>query len=100
MIIHVDTQVAIHAVDMPTLNNNCHHYLIRDVTVPVDKDPDQLWAEVFFEKEGDGIREEDLLRILIHRVESRLGSSHKTRFDEQALTKLEEAMIWLGGGPR
>jgi hypothetical protein len=73
-----------------------HDYEVRGIT-----GNRQEYATVFFQngpiKENgiNGCHNEDLLAIVIHRLESFQAGDYRCRENAIAITKLEEAMHWL-----
>lgn len=90
---HRFTQVRV--LDEPGQGGACHKY---DVT-PVDGC--EVFATVNFQngpvKESgvNGVHQEDLLAIVIHRLQCFQAGPFACRENALALTKLEEAMHWL-----
>lgn len=90
---HRFTQVMV--CDEPGQGNACHSYSVENM------ETGEKYAEVSFQngpvKEFgvNGCHQEDLLAIVIHRLESFQAGNFKCRENALALTKLEEAMHWL-----
>lgn len=83
------------AVDEPEFNAN-HRYIVSDATVEGYE-----LVEVNFQKGPilengvNGCCNEDLIAMVIDRLESFQNSPYKCRENALALTKLEEALHWL-----
>ena len=93
---HRFTKVVV--LDEPGQGNACHEYAV----VPVaEVDENKEYGRVSFQngpiKEFgvNGCHHEDLLAIVIHRLESFQAGEYNCRENALALTKLEEAMHWL-----
>jgi len=90
-------------IDEPSLQNNaCHEYRIETVTKDQDgPQPVAIVAQVSFQdgpiKEAgvNGCHHEDLLAIVIHRLQSFQAGEYRCRENALALTKIEEAIHWL-----
>lgn len=73
-----------------------HHFQVR----PAD-DTQQLLTEVIFQKGPikehgiNGIHNEDLIAMVICRLEHFQQSPFSSRDNAMAITKLEEALLWL-----
>ena len=89
-------------LDKPGAGNACHRYQVGEVDKPSDKDtPPTTFAWVEFQngpiKGGDvnGCHNEDLIAIVIDRLQGFQSGDYSCRENALALTKLEEAMHWL-----
>lgn len=87
------------AVDEPGAGGACHEY---HVTVPCDPTvPEPTFAVIKFQKGGiqdsgiNGCHNEDLLAIVIDRLQGFQSGDFCCRENALALTKLEEALHWL-----
>jgi len=87
-------------VDEPGAGGACHEYRVH--TVPVDISEDAtIVATVSFQngpiKENgiNGCHQEDLLAIVIDRLQSFQTGEYSCRENAIAITKIEEAMLWL-----
>ena len=91
------TQVTI--LDAPGHGNAHHSYEITQAEQ--ENNPPQVFAFVRFQngpiKEAgvNGMFNEDLLAIVIHRLQCFQSGPYQCRENALALTKLEEAMHWL-----
>lgn len=72
------------------------------ISVPTGKDEvAQLYAEVLFQKGPikengvNGCHNEDLLVIVLDRLDSFQRTEFKCRENALAITKIEEALLWL-----
>ena len=85
------------AIDEPEFNAN-HMYRIE----PVAEDSNATGTLIQFQKGPikengvNGCHHEDLLAIVIDRLQSFQNSEFSCRENAVAITKLEEAMMWLG----
>lgn len=70
-------------------------------SVSTSKEPSEILAEVKFQKGPikengvNGIANEDLIVMVIDRLQSFQESDYKCRENAIAITKLEEALLWL-----
>ncbi len=86
--------------DIPGQGNACHEYYISRAN-KLKYDPEGEFGFVKFQngpvKENgvNGCHQEDLLAIVIHRLQSFQSSEFACRENALALTKIEEAMHWL-----
>lgn len=91
------TQVEVN--DEPSQGNACHNY--RVTTVPKKDQDISILCEIEFQngpiKEFgvNGVHNEDLITIVIDRLEGFQSGEYKCRENALALTKLEEALHWL-----
>lgn len=92
------TQVV--CLDEPGAGGACHVY--RVVTVQRDpSEPQAIYADVSFQngpvKEHgvNGCHNEDLLAIVVDRLQGFQSGDFKCRENAIALTKIEEALLWL-----
>jgi len=82
-------------------NNAPHHFEVR-ATNGYDRDGNQdVLANVYFQ-EGpinevgvNGVMNEDLIAMVINRLEHFNQSDFRCRENSMAITKLEEALLWL-----
>ena len=87
-------------LDEPGQGNACHEYRIETVSTE-DTVPAAIVGQVSFQngpvKEFgvNGCHQEDLLAIVIDRLESFQAGEFKCRENALALTKIQEAMHWL-----
>lgn len=87
--------------DEPSHGGACHEYQV----VPVDNPPgmklDETFSVISFQKGPikehgvNGIHNEDLIAIVIDRVRCFQCGDYACRENACALTKLEEALMWL-----
>lgn len=91
------TQVLV--LDEPGQGNACHEYRVD--TIATKHEPITIVGQVSFQngpvKEAgiNGLHQEDLLAIVIHRLQGFQSGAFACRENALALTKLEEAMHWL-----
>jgi hypothetical protein len=76
----------------------CHKYTIEDARMP--NDPVVLGSVLFqngpIQEHGvNGVQNEDLLAIVIHRLQCFQGGKFACRENAIALTKCQEALMWL-----
>jgi hypothetical protein len=82
--------------DEPGQGNACHVYQVEYYGIP-----DQILAKINFQngpiKENgvNGIQNEDLLAIVIDRLKGFQSGNFACRENALALTKIEEALMWL-----
>jgi hypothetical protein len=95
------TQVV--CLDAPGAGNACHIY--RVLSVQRDpSEPQAVYAQVDFQnwpvKESgvNGCQNEDLIAIVIDRLQGFQGGKFSCRENAIALTKLEEVLMWLRKG--
>jgi hypothetical protein len=83
------------ACDEKEFNAN-HHY-----SVSTTKEPSEVLASVCFQKGPikecgvNGVANEDLIAMVIDRLQSFQESAFNCRENAIAITKLEEALLWL-----
>ena len=86
--------------DEPGEGNACHRYQV----VSVGGDPDTtpaVFAEISFqngpiEEVGvNGCQQEDMLAVVIDRLQGFQGGSYQCHENASAITKLKEALVWL-----
>lgn len=87
-------------LDGPGAGGACHEYAIQPVTVGDDPGVFQPSAIHFqngpIQENGvNGCHQEDLLAIVLHRLQSFQAGDFKCRENALAITKIEEAMHWL-----
>ena len=86
----------VHVADKPGAGGACHEYTIS----PVDH-PSGEFGRIQFQKGAvceagvNGCHQEDLLAIVIHRLQGFQSGEFACRENAIALTKIEEAMHWL-----
>jgi hypothetical protein len=85
------------AIDEPSIGGNaCHKY-----SVSTTKEPSVIVGQVNFQdgpiKEAgvNGVMNEDLLAMVIDRLQGFQNGDYKCRENAVAITKLEEALMWL-----
>ena len=84
------------ANDEKGAGNANHKYSISTV-----KEPSNILGTVSFQNGGiveagvNGVMNEDLLAIVIHRLQGFQSGDFKCRENAIALTKIEEALMWL-----
>jgi hypothetical protein len=91
--------------DEPGAGGACHEYYIgpRAVVTPdgQPEPPNGEYGHIFFQKGPvfengvNGCHQEDLLEIVIHRLESFQAGNFACRENALALTKCQEALHWL-----
>jgi len=87
------------AVDDPSHGHACHEYIIE--RVDANKDDDKRFCIINFQKGPikehgvNGIHNEDLLCIVIDRLQGFQSGPFKCKENAMALTKIEEALMWL-----
>ena len=91
--------------DVPGVGNACHEYevvAVKKERLPYDKEETfPVYAKVSFQngpiKEAgvNGCHHEDLLNIVLHRLQSFQSGDFRCRENAIAITKLEEAAMWL-----
>ena len=90
----------IHVADKPGEGNACHEYYISNAKGE-ELDPIGEFGYIKFQngpiKEAgiNGCHQEDLLAIVIHRLQGFQSGLFACRENALALTKIEEAMHWL-----
>ena len=97
-IVEVGTQkyTQVVCLDQPGQGNACHEYSVRSKDGPL-----AIFANVSFQngpvKEAgvNGCHQEDLLAIVIDRLQSFQAGQFACRENALALTKCEEALHWL-----
>lgn len=86
--------------DEPAYGGACHEYYISRAEGQ-DNTPAGEFGHVYFqngpvaENGVNGCHQEDLLAIVIHRLQCFQEGEYRCRENAIALTKLEEAMHWL-----
>ncbi len=97
---HGTQQSRVEANDEPGPGNACHRYSICNVPESANE-PTVVFAQISFQKgpiketEVNGIHNEDLLAIVIDRLEGFQSGNFSCRENALALTKIQEAMHWL-----
>jgi len=88
------------AIDEPEFSAN-HEYLIEGKLVDEKDCPTCVFAKISFQKgpikeSGEnGCHNEDLIAIVIDRLQSLNQGDFKCRENSVAITKLEESLMWL-----
>jgi len=88
-------------MDEPGPGGACHEYAISPVDLPKDQPVKEYYAHVKFQKgpiaenERNGCFMEDLLDIVVDRLESFQSGDFACRENALALTKIQEALHWL-----
>ena len=97
---HRFTQVV--CLDDPGAGGACHVYEVRRSEVPEDSvNPHHVFGQIHFQegsiKEAgvNGLHQEDLLVIVIDRLQHFQRGPFACRENALALTKIEEALHWL-----
>ena len=97
-------QLSVEVLDQPGAGGACHLYGIYGFHTPTNasaEDKDQTCMKVLFQngpiKEVgvNGVTQEALLTIVIDRLRSFQSGPYACRENAIALTKLEEALMWL-----
>jgi len=88
------------ATDNPGHGNACHQYEVE--TIPQSEDtPIAIVGQISFQNGPvgevgiNGLHQEDLLTIVLDRLQSFQAGEFKCRENALAITKIEEAMHWL-----
>ena len=87
-------------MDEPGAGNACHEYEVRDCE-DVGCVPGKVLGKVSFQngpiKENgvNGLMNEDLIAIVIDRMDGFQSGDYRCRENAIAKTKLEEALLWL-----
>ena len=87
--------------DEPGAGGACHKYEVRGFGINEPSGLAPLFAGVQFqngpikENEVNGCHQEDLLAIVLDRLQSFQSGEYACRENAIALTKIEEAMMWL-----
>lgn len=74
--------------------NAPHHFVVKDLD-------DKILSRIDFQEGAikeygvNGVNNEDLINMVIERLESFQNSEFKCRENALAITKLEEALLWL-----
>jgi len=93
------TQVV--CLDEPGAGGACHEYEVRAVPLPGSFGDTDVFARVSFQngpiKENgvNGCHQEDLLAIVVDRLQCFQKGEFACRENAMALTKIEEALMWL-----
>ena len=88
-------------LDEPTEDGACHEYQIKTKTKTAEEGA-KLLALIKFQngpiKEAgvNGVHHEDLLAIIVDRLQGFQNGRFRCRENAIALTKIEEALYWLG----
>jgi hypothetical protein len=94
--IDTDKYTQVYAVDIKSAGNANHEYEIQATNAPA-----YILQEISFQngpiKEVgvNGVMNEDLISIVIDRLQGFQSGDFKCRENEMALIKLEEALMWL-----
>jgi hypothetical protein len=92
----------VECLDSPGAGNACHKYRVSRVLPAGEPDDGDIFTTVNFQngpiKESgiNGCHNEDLIAIVIDRLCGFQSGEYKCRENALALTKLEEALHWLG----
>lgn len=92
---------SVHVLDEPGAGNACHVYAIDPKPMVSTQDRGDLWPTIRFQngpiKEVgvNGVHNEDLIAIVVHRLQGFQSGPYACRENALALTKLEEALHWL-----
>lgn len=87
-------------LDEPGAGGACHNYKVLPV-IPLDADKKMDFAVIHFQNGGiqeagvNGCFNEDLLAIVIDRLQGFQSGDFKCRENELAITKIEDALHWL-----
>lgn len=91
----------VYAIDEQAFNAN-HEYEVREIPAKgATTSKDEIYAKVLFQKGPvkengvNGCHNEDLIAIVLDRLYSLNQGDFKCRENSIAITKLEEAMMWL-----
>ena len=93
------TQVV--CLDEPGAGGACHEYEVRAVSLPGSFSDTDVFARVSFQngpiKENgvNGCHQEDLLAIVVDRLQCFQKGEFACRENAMALTMIEEALMWL-----
>ena len=88
------------SVDERGAGNSCHQYVVKETPVVSDMET-KTFATINFQNGPigeagiNGVHNEDLLVIVLDRLKSFQSGDFKCRENAIALTKLEEALMWL-----
>lgn len=95
--IGTDKYTEVFALDEPGAGNACHHYTVRVANQEVDVPVGIVMFQNGPIKESgvNGVMNEDLIAMVIDRLEGFQTSPFKCRENALAITKLEEALHWL-----
>ncbi|MCE5185060.1 MAG: hypothetical protein LLF76_02920 [Planctomycetaceae bacterium] len=86
-------RIEVACLDEPGPGGACHHYTIRDEHCNVSQD---LYFQYGPVSQGvDGIQNEDLLAVLIDRLEGFQSGSHACQENHNALLACKSALSWL-----
>lgn len=97
-----DRHTRVACLDEPGAGGACHQYAVQDVT---DTDSDGRGRVLGFVSFQDGpigevgvngVHNEDLLAIVVDRLQHFQAGEFRCRENAIALTKIEEALLWLG----
>jgi hypothetical protein len=104
----LNEELTLQVLDQPGAGGACHHYhVVAPFLNPVERYPAdnseraKAGCDIRFqngpisEVGPNGITHEILLAILIDRLEGFQAGAHRCRENAIALTKLQEAMMWL-----
>jgi hypothetical protein len=90
-------ETKINVLDNPGEGNACHNYIISKI----DNNDEDIFCKINFQngpiKENgvNGCQNEDLLSIVIHRLDGFQAGEFRCRENAIALTKIQEALHWL-----
>jgi len=92
----------VNVIDEPGDGGACHEYAISRVCLPQTNDPvSGEFGKIKFQKGPvkesgvNGCFQEDLIVIVIDRLQSFQAGDYACRENALALTKMEEALMWL-----
>ena len=87
-------------LDEPSHGGACHQYIVEPVSVDVGQKT-TVCTQISFQKGPikehgvNGCHNEDLIAIVIDRMQHFQAGEYSCRDNAVALTKLEEALMWL-----
>lgn len=88
-------------LDDPGIGGACHEYQVLPVSVKKENEPEPVFASVHFQNGAiqesgvNGCHNEDLLAIVVDRLQGFQNGDFKCRENVLAITKIEEALHWL-----
>jgi len=86
---------AVGVLDEPGQGNACHEYTVQNAQNGKTLLHVNFQNGPILEKGVNGAQNEDLLGILIHRLRGFQSGNFACRENALALTKIEEALMWL-----
>ena len=100
-----DRFTRIYVKDVPGIGNACHEYEVQSIKkmrLPyAQEETYPVFAKISFqngpilEAGVNGCHQEDLLNIVLHRLQSFQSGDFRCRENAIAITKVEEALMWL-----